>query len=38
MNDLELAAGAEKEVQNDEVVATLKAICAHHAPAAGCVA
>jgi CBS domain-containing protein len=35
MNDLVLAAGAEKEVRNDEVVATLKAICAHHAaPAA----
>ena len=35
MNDLVLAAGAEKEVKNDEVVATLKAICAHvAAPAA----
>jgi CBS domain-containing protein len=35
MNDLVLAAGAEKEVRNDEVVATLKAICAHQAaPAA----
>jgi CBS domain-containing protein len=31
MNDLVLAAGVEKEVRNDEVVATLKAICAHHA-------
>ena len=31
MNDLVLAAGADKEVRNDEVVATLKAICAHHA-------
>jgi len=35
MNDLVLAAGADKPVRNDEVVATLKAICAHHAaPAA----
>jgi CBS domain-containing protein len=35
MNDLVLAAGADKAVRNDEVVATLKAICAHHAaPAA----
>ena len=35
MNDLVLAAGAEKEVRNDEVIATLKSICAHHAaPAA----
>jgi CBS domain-containing protein len=35
MNDLVLVAGAEKEVRNDEVVATLKAICAHQAaPAA----
>jgi CBS domain-containing protein len=35
MNDLVLAAGAEKDVRNDEVVATLKAICAHQvAPAA----
>jgi CBS domain-containing protein len=35
MNDLVLAAGAEKDVRNDEVVATLKTICAHHAaPAA----
>lgn len=35
MNDLVLAAGADKPVQNDEVVAALKAICAHHAaPAA----
>ena len=35
MNDLVLASGADKPVRNDEVVATLKAICAHHAaPAA----
>jgi signal-transduction protein with cAMP-binding, CBS, and nucleotidyltransferase domain len=35
MNDLVLAAGADKTVRNDEVVAALKAICAHHAaPAA----
>lgn len=35
MNDLVLAAGANKAVRNDEVVATLKAICAHDAaPAA----
>jgi CBS domain-containing protein len=35
MNDLVLAAGADKAVRNDEVVGTLKAICAHHAaPAA----
>lgn len=35
MNDLVLAAGTDKAVRNDEVVATLKAICAHHAaPAA----
>jgi CBS domain-containing protein len=31
MNDLVLVAGADKEVRNDEVVATLKAICAHRA-------
>ena len=35
LNDLVLAAGADKAVRNEEVVATLKAICAHHvAPAA----
>ena len=35
LNDLVLAAGADKAVRNDEVVATLKAICAHPAaPAA----
>jgi CBS domain-containing protein len=35
MNDLVLAAGADQPVRNDEVVQTLKAICAHHAaPAA----
>jgi len=39
MNDLVLAAGADKEVRNDEVVSTLKAICAHHAaPAAAAAA
>jgi len=32
MNDLVLAAGADKPVRNDEVVETLKAICSHHAP------
>lgn len=31
MNDLVLAAGADKPVRDDEVVATLKAICAHQA-------
>jgi hypothetical protein len=31
MNDLVLAAGAGKDLQNDEVVATLKAICTHPA-------
>jgi CBS domain-containing protein len=30
MNDLVLASGADKEVRIDEVVVTLKAICAHH--------
>lgn len=35
INDLVLAAGADKPVRNDEVVDTLKAICAHAArPAA----
>lgn len=35
MNDLVLAAGSDKPVRNDDVVATLKAICAHRAaPAA----
>lgn len=35
MNDLVLAAGADKAVRNDEVVGALKAICAHQAaPAA----
>jgi CBS domain-containing protein len=35
LNDLALAAGADKAVRNDEVIASLKAICAHHAtPAA----
>jgi CBS domain-containing protein len=31
MNDLVLAAGADKELRNDDVVATLKAICSHPA-------
>jgi len=31
MNDLVLAAGAGKDLRNDEVVATLKAICTHPA-------
>jgi CBS domain-containing protein len=34
MNDLVLAAGADKAVRNDEVVGALKAICAHHAATA----
>jgi CBS domain-containing protein len=35
VNDLVLAAGADRAVRNEEVVATLKAICAHPAaPAA----
>ena len=38
MNDLVLAAGADKAVRNDEVVATLKAICAHYAAAAAAAA
>jgi len=33
MNDLVLAAGARKPVRETEVVDTLHAICAHHAPA-----
>ena len=32
MNDLVLAAGAGAPVRNDEVVDTLKGICAHHLP------
>ena len=32
MNDLALAAGARKPVRETEVVNTLQAICAHHAP------
>jgi hypothetical protein len=31
MNDVVLAAGAGKAVRNEEVVGTLKAICAHPA-------
>jgi CBS domain-containing protein len=35
MNDIVLAAGADKAVRNEEVIETFKAICAHHAaPAA----
>lgn len=30
MNDIVLAAGADKPVRSDEVVDTLQAICAHH--------
>lgn len=33
MNDLVLAAGPNAAVRSDEVVETLKAICAHHLPA-----
>jgi CBS domain-containing protein len=32
MNDLLLAAGARKAIRSDEVVDTLRAICAHHHP------
>ena len=32
MNDIVLAAGARKEVESENVVATLQAICAHHHP------
>jgi CBS domain-containing protein len=32
LNDILLAAGAGKEVGNDDVVQTLQAICAHHHP------
>ena len=38
MNDLVLAAGRSAPVRNEEVVATLKAICAHHLPAPHAVA
>ena len=38
LNDLVLAAGADKAVRNDEVVATLKAICAHPAASAAAAA
>jgi hypothetical protein len=31
MNDLVLAAGADKPVRNEEIVDTLKVICAHAA-------
>jgi CBS domain-containing protein len=34
MNDILLAAGANKPVRSEEVVDTLKAICAHHHPIA----
>lgn len=33
MNDILLAAGANKPVRSEEVVDTLQAICAHHHPA-----
>ena len=32
MNDIVLAAGAQKPIRNDEVVDTLQALCAHHHP------
>jgi CBS domain-containing protein len=32
MNDILLAAGAEKPIGSDEVVDTYQAICAHHRP------
>jgi CBS domain-containing protein len=32
MNDIVLAAGAGKEVPDEDVVTTLQAICAHHHP------
>jgi CBS domain-containing protein len=38
MNDLVLAAGADKAVRDNEVVETLKAICAHHAASAAAAA
>ena len=38
MNDLLLAAGTNSAVRNEEVVATLQAICAHHHPVAHVVA
>ena len=38
MNDLVLAAGAGKAVRNQEVIETLKVICAHHAAAAAAAA
>jgi CBS domain-containing protein len=38
LNDLVLAAGTSAPVRNEEVVATLKAICAHHLPASHAVA
>lgn len=38
MNDILLAAGPQNAIENDEVVATLQAICAHHRPAAHVVA
>jgi CBS domain-containing protein len=34
MNDLVLAAGARKPVRSEEVVDTLRTICAHHMPVA----
>jgi CBS domain-containing protein len=38
MNDLVLAAGADKDLRNDDVVATFKAICTHPAKRATAVA
>jgi CBS domain-containing protein len=38
MNDILLAAGADKPVRSEEVVDTFQAICAHHHPIAHVVA
>lgn len=38
LNDIVLAAGPGKEVESEDVVQTLQAICAHHRPAAHVVA
>lgn len=32
MNDIALAAGVDSAVRNEDIVATLQAICAHHHP------
>ena len=38
MNDLTLAAGADKAIRNEEVIDTLKAICAHSSVSAAAAA